>query len=110
NNPNTLLLVNATGSNNPNIQGQIVGQISHDGGKTWSTFPSPGLPAIDTAPFFGPGGVRLTTANSPSVAISRTGTVYVAYTMTTADFTTAGQLIVTSFSLNGGGALTHSIL
>src|SRR5262249_42422268 len=91
NNPNTIVVVNANGAN-------IAGHISRDGGQTWAAFGVPNNIFMS--------GVQLTNANSPPIAISRTGQFYVAYTMTTADFTTAGELLAVSFTLPATGTPT----
>ena len=102
NNPNTIIVVSA----NPNIVGvnnvgfgvALVGQISIDGGQTWGGFT---ITNPDTGQNSGPGGAQLTKVNSPSIAMSRTGELYVAWTSTTSDFTTAGRLRVSTFTVAG---------
>jgi subtilisin-like proprotein convertase family protein len=101
NNPNTIVLVSASRATPAFPFGAALsGQLSRDGGQTWSSFT---IANPDTGIQAGPGGSQLTTVNSPSVAMSRTGEIYVAWTSTTADFTTAGRLRVASFTLGSSG-------
>lgn len=92
-NPNTIVVVSAT---NPTVGAVLSGQISRDAGQTWTNFT---IANPDTGVNAGPGGTQLTTVNSPSVAFSRTGDLYVAWTSTTTDFFTAGVLRVASFTV-----------
>ncbi len=114
-NPNTIVVVSATINSGSNPFPALSGQISRDGGQTWSRFT---ISNPDTFPLAGPGGITLTTVNSPSVAFSRTGDLYVVWTSTTADFATAGRLRVASFAVqqttpavgNGVSVLNPSVV
>jgi|GEM_PF-1642721 len=98
-NPNLIVVV--SGSTQNQVGASLVGQITRDGGQTWSGF---NIANPDTGTNAGPGGVQLTMVNTPSVTMSRTGDLYVVWTSTTADQTTAdvakaGRLRVASFTV-----------
>jgi subtilisin-like proprotein convertase family protein len=93
-NPNLIVVVSA--STNSQAFTSLIGQITRDGGQTWNSF---SIPNPDTGINAGPGGTQLTNVNTPGVAMSRTGDLYVVWTSTTADFTTAGRLRVDRFSV-----------
>ncbi|HXD85328.1 MAG TPA: hypothetical protein VN641_02465, partial [Urbifossiella sp.] len=103
NNPNTIVVIAAGDPITAQpFNARLLGNISLDGGKSWNPF---NVSDPDTSFESGPGGVQLTNVNSPSVAFSRTGQLYVVWTSTTADFTTAGVLRVSSFQVGDSGTV-----